>query len=116
MKMRVRKVQRLDEEGAWFDDCYAFENSEGDVVFRYNLAWGRVGAACNVKIREGDTPLEEVESVIPPGDALRWLPVEVVPDEEAAAFMEALDEVCDIPRPRGVKIGSPARLGQRAND
>ncbi|MBE7554280.1 MAG: hypothetical protein HS126_24735 [Anaerolineales bacterium] len=42
-----------------------FENSEGQVIFRYNLAWGRVGAACNAKIRAAGTRLEEIETIIP---------------------------------------------------
>ncbi len=100
--MRLRKLQRLNEEGVWFDDGYVFENSEGQVIFRYNLAWGRVGAACNVKIREAGTQLEEIETVIPPGDGLRWLPIEVIAEEEVEPFLEALDETCDIPRPRSI--------------
>jgi hypothetical protein len=100
--MRLSKLQRLNEEGVWFDDGYAFENSEGQVIFRYNLAWGRVGATCNVKMREAGTQLEEIETIIPPGDGLRWLPIEVIAEEEVESFLEALDEACAIPKPRSI--------------
>jgi hypothetical protein len=100
--MKLRKLQRLDEDGVWFGDAYAFENSEGQVVFQYNLAWGRVGAACNVKLRESGVSLEEIETVISSGDELRWLPVEVIEEEEVEAFLAALDEACAIPKPRSI--------------
>ena len=100
--MRLRKLQRLDEDGVWFDDGYVFENSEGQVIFRYNLAWGRVGAACNAKIRAAGTRLEEIETIIPPGEELRWLPIEVVAEEQIESFLAALDEACAIPKPRSI--------------
>lgn len=104
--MRVRKLQRKDENGAWFDDCYAFENEMGRVVFQYNLAWGRVGAACSVKIRKAGTSLEAIETVIPAGESLRWLPIEVIEDDQVEAFLEKLNEACDIPKPRSVVIAN----------
>ncbi len=100
--MKLRKVQRLDEDEGWFDDGYAFENSKGQIVFRYNLAWGRVGAACNVKIKERGVLLGEIETVIPPGDGLRWLPIEVIEEDKIEDFLVVLDEACAIPKPRSI--------------
>lgn len=84
--MRWRQLQRQGDEGQWFDDAYAFEDSAGQVIFRYNLTWGRVGARCNGKIREAGISLEEIETIIPSGKGLRWLPVQVIADEAAEAF------------------------------
>lgn len=100
--MKVRKLQRKDEDGVWFDDAYAFENEEGNIIFRYNLAWGRVGANYNRKLRQQPVPLEQIETIIPTGDELHWLPVETVPDEAVKAFLEKLDETCAIPKPRSI--------------
>ncbi len=103
--MRVRRLQRLDEDDRWFDDAYAYENENepGRVRLRYNLAWGRVGSRYNVQIRQQQTPLEAVETVIRPSDRLRWLPIENIPDAEAEAFLAALNEACAIPSPRSIK-------------
>ena len=100
--MRLRKLQRLDEDGTWFDDAYAFENNEGQVIFRYNLAWGRVGAAYNVKIQAARIQLEEIETIIQPSDGLRWLPIEIIAEEAVEAHLAALDEACAIPKPRSI--------------
>src|SRR5687768_13204159 len=100
--MRLRKLQRLDEDGTWFDDAYAFENSKGQVIFRYNLAWGRVGAACNTKIKQASTRLEEIETIIPSGEELCWLPVEVIDEEVSTKYLEALDQACAIPKSRSI--------------
>jgi hypothetical protein len=100
--MKIRKLQRLDENGTWFDDAYAFENDEGQVIFRYNLAWGRVGAAHNAQLRKTKPRLEDIETIISPGDSLRWLPVEIIAKEEAVSFLTALDVACAIPKPRSI--------------
>lgn len=100
--MRLRQLQRQNEEGQWFDDAYAFEDNSGQVIFRYNLTWGRVGARCNGQIREAGISLEDIETVIPPGEGLRWLPIEVIADEAVEAFLTNLDERCGIPKPRSI--------------
>ena len=100
--MRLRKLQHLDENGTWFDDAYALENSQGQVIFRYNLAWGRVGAACNAKIKQTSTRLEEIETIIPSGEESRWLPIEVIDEEASTKYLESLDQACAIPKPRSI--------------
>lgn len=95
-------MQFKDDDGQWYDDAYAFENDAGQVVFRYNLTWEQVGSIYNGKLQETDVSLEEIETVIMPGDEWRWLPIEVVAKEEAASFLKALDEICDIPKPRSI--------------
>ncbi len=101
--MRIRIFQRWDEEPGWFDDAYAFEDGEGRVVFRYNLTWEQIGGRCSRRIREGGISLEEIETVIPSGDGARWLPIEVVAEEMAAAYLETLNEACGIPKPRSIR-------------
>ena len=101
--MKVRKLQRLDEAGVWFDDAYAYEDKQGQTIFRYNLAWGRVGARHNRALRQQQTPLEQIETIIPPGEGLRWLPLETIPAEEVPAFLAHLNEACAIPQRGSVK-------------
>ncbi len=75
--MRLRKLQRLDEDNVWFDDAYAYENNEDKTVFRYSiLTWGRVGARYSNEVRDDNTRLDAIETVIPEGDEMRWLPIE----------------------------------------
>ena len=105
--MRVRRLQRTDEDGQWYDDAYAVEDNTGQVIFHYNLTWERVGSNCNAKLRETGVSLEEIETVIPSGEEWRWLPIEMVAEEEAEAILEALDDACDIPKPRPIKIVYP---------
>lgn len=103
--MRLRKLQRRDESKVWFDDAYAYEAESGRVVFRYNLAWGRIGSYYNGKIREADTPLEDIETIIPPTEDLHWLPIEVIADEAIDTYFAELDKACaasTIPHPRSV--------------
>jgi len=42
--MKLRRLQRQDEDDRWYDDAYAYEDNEGQVIFRYNLTWDRVGS------------------------------------------------------------------------
>jgi hypothetical protein len=42
--MKVRRLQRKDDEGQWYDDAYAVEESSGQVVFHYNLTWEKIGS------------------------------------------------------------------------
>jgi hypothetical protein len=98
--MRVRKLQRLDEEGHWFDDAYAYEDSNGDVVFRYSVAWGQVGANYYKTIYRDKVKLEDIETVIPPGDELRWLDIIIIPDDEAPQALLELSKACAVPEPK----------------
>lgn len=100
--MRLRRLKFKDDDGQWYDDAYAFENNAGQVIFRYNLTWEQVGSIYNGKLQETGVSLEEIETVIMSGDEWRWLPIEVVAEEEAASFLETLDEACAIPKPRSI--------------
>lgn len=101
--MRVRRLQYNEEGGGWYDDAYAYENEQGQVTFRYNLTWEKIGGRFGRQMRQQQTPLEAVETVIRPSDRLRWLPIENIPDAEAEAFLAALNEACAIPSPRSIK-------------
>jgi hypothetical protein len=59
-------------------------------------------ARCNGQIRDAGISLEGIETVIPPGDGLRWLPIEAIAKEAAEAFLASLDERCGIPKPRSI--------------
>jgi hypothetical protein len=101
--MRLRRLQRKDEEG-WYDDAYAFEDDADEVIFRYNLTWERIGSRYNGKLRESRVSLAEIETVIEPNEGLRWLPIEVIAEEEVESFLAALDETCAIPKPRPIAL------------
>jgi hypothetical protein len=101
--MKVRRLQRKNDEGQWYDDAYAVEESSGQVVFHYNLTWEKIGSYYNGKLKRSGVSLEEIETIIQPTKGLRWLPIEVV-EEEAKSFLERLDEACAIPKPRPISI------------
>ena len=102
--MRLRRLQRQDKNDKWYHDAYAFETSESQVVFRYNLTWDRVGSTYNGKLQKSGVSLEEIETVLQPGDRFRWLSIEVIDDDQVETFLEELDEACAIPKPRPVSI------------
>ncbi|MCE7988162.1 MAG: hypothetical protein DYG89_43945 [Caldilinea sp. CFX5] len=106
--MRVRRLQRKFEENKWVDDAYAYEDQQGFIAFRYNLTWGRMGSSYNQKIKKTGVTLEKIDAVIPSGQGLRWLPIEVIKDDEVVAYLAALDENCMIPQTRTVSIGLAA--------
>lgn len=91
-----------DEEGQWYDDAYAYEDSAGKVIFRYNLTWERLGSTYYGRIRDAGISLEEVDPVILPSDGLRWLPIEIIAEQNAKSFLEVLDEACAIPKPGSI--------------
>lgn len=105
--MRVRILQAKDEDDEWYDDAYAFENAAGQVIFRYNLTWERIGSYYNSKLQETDVSLDEIDTVIDPGDEMRWLPIEEIPDNQVEVYLEALDEKCAIPKPRPITQALP---------
>lgn len=100
--MRVRRLQRRDEDGVWFDDAYALEDEQGQVVFHYNLTWERLGAEINRQLQAGSVPLDEMEQVIPASDDLRWQEPELVDMPDSNEFLTALNEACAIPKARPV--------------
>ena len=101
--MRVRRLQRKDEDGVWYDDAYAFENGKQPVTFRYNLTLGRVGSNHNGQIKEQNILLDEIEKVIPEGEYVRWLNIEVIEEEQAETYLDMLDQICYIPKPRSIR-------------
>jgi hypothetical protein len=100
--IRVRRLQRQNERNEWYDDAYALEDHDGQVTFCYNLTWDRVGARYNSQLKETGIPLDEVDTVLQPGDQFRWLPVEEIEDEQSTTFLEELDKRCAIPKPHSI--------------
>lgn len=109
--MKLRRLQRLDEQAQWYDDAYAVEDHSGRITFHYNLTWDRVGSTYNRKLQESAVALEAIETVLPLGERLRWLPVEIIAEKEADAFLELLDTRCAIPKPRSIALPSPVAIG-----
>ena len=100
--MKIRKLQQLHQGQPWEDHGYAFEREDGQCLFRFNtLVWGRIGAEYNAKLVKEGTRLEEVHTVIPTSDRLRWLEIEEIEGDPEDIKAE-LDEACQIPRPQRV--------------
>ena len=100
--MKVRRLQRLNEEEQWEDHGYAYEREDGRASFRYNnLVLGQIGARYNVQLRKAQTKLEDVSQVIPATKRLRWLEIEEIPGDPAE-IKARLDDACHIPRPQKV--------------
>ncbi|HEX9922076.1 MAG TPA: hypothetical protein VGD99_05395 [Anaerolineae bacterium] len=96
--MKIRKLQRLENDEGWVDDGYCYEKANGQVVFRYNaVTWGRIGARYNVQLRDTGARLAEVHKVIPTGESLRWLPVEEMPGD-IEELKATLDKACGFPK------------------
>ena len=106
--MKVRRLQRLNDQEQWEDHGYVYELKDGRCTFRYNpLLWESTGSRLSAKITESGTKLEDVHQVIPATKLLRWLEIEAIegePDEIKAR----LDEACQIPRPQKVSVVKPA--------
>ena len=99
--IRIRLLQRKNDESQWYDDAYVLENQEGELTFHYNLTWERTGSNINGKLQQNDNliTLENIETLIAPNQGLRWLDIEQIPDDQIEAFLEELDERCAIPKP-----------------
>jgi hypothetical protein len=98
--MKVRRLQELNDQQQWQDHGYAYEREDGQCLFRFNtLVWGRIGAEYNARLKKAGTKLEEVQTVIPTGDHLRWLDIETI-DGTPEEVKARLDEVCQIPKPQ----------------
>lgn len=108
--MRIRRLQRQDEDGQWYDDAYVTEDIIEDgieiLVFHYNLTWDRVGSAYNEKLQEAGVPLDEIETVLQAGETFRWQTVEIIPDDEVGEFLKQLNEECAIPTPQPIMPAS----------
>ncbi len=103
--MRLRRLQIKDDGNKWYDDAYAYEDNDRQVIFRYSvLTWNRIGKRYSDQLKEAGTSLEEIETIIFSGDNLRWLPIEVIKSDQAEAYLETLDEACAIPKPGKVSI------------
>ena len=104
--MRIRRLQRQDEDGQWYDDAYVTEevcaDNQETLIFHYNLTWDRVGSAYNATLQETDLPLDEIETLLQPGETFRWLPAETIPEDAAQYFLEQLNEACAIPTPQPI--------------
>ncbi len=100
--MKLRRLQRQNENDQWYDDAYAYEDSQGRVIFRYNLTWDRIGSTYNGKLQESGVAIESIETILQPGDRFRWLPLELIPTEAAPRVLAELDDACAIPKPRSI--------------
>ena len=105
--MRYRKLQRKFDAGEWIDEAYAYENRQGQVIFRYNLTWGRMGSHLNQQIKDRDLSLAILETILPSSQEIRWLPIQTVADEQAESFCIILDQACAIPNTHAV-VAIPA--------
>lgn len=113
--MKIRRLQRRDENAQWYDDAYAYENDNGQITFRYNLTWESVGARYDRKFKESGISLEDIETILSlDGQTMRWLSIEVIEDDQVEAFIEGLNKACAIPKPRPISMAEsvvrPERL------
>lgn len=109
--MKIRRLQRKDEHEQWYDDAYVYENEDGQVIFCCNLTWESVGRRYYKAFQESGVPIEDVETVLSlDGRTMRWLPLEVIADDQVALFLEKLDEACDIPGPRSVTMAEALKV------
>ena len=105
--MKIRILQAKDKDGQWYDDAYAFEDTHSEVVFRYNLTWENIGSYYNSKLQETGISLDEIDTVINPGDKMSWLPVTEIADDQVEAYLEAINEKCAIPKPGPISQALP---------
>ena len=94
--MKIRKLQRQNDKHEWVDDTYACHDETGGCVFRYNSTWGRIGSYYNLQLKKMNVSLDEIETVISPTTGWRWLPTEVIADNQASTYLNELDEACHI--------------------
>ena len=96
--MRIKQLQRLNDNDEWVSDAYVYENETGQLVFRYNvLTWGRVGSNLNGQLQKAGTSLDDVETIIKASKRQRWLPIEVLEGTLEECLIRQ-DEVCGIPQ------------------
>lgn len=103
--MKIRRLQRKDEHEQWYDDAYVYEDAKGQVIFCCNLTWESVGRRYYREFKESGVLIQEVETVLPlDGQTMRWLPVEVIEADQVEAYLEKLDQICAIARPRSMTM------------
>lgn len=103
--MKIRRLQRKDENDQWYDDAYVYENEKGQVIFCCNLTWESVGRRYYKEFKESGVPIEEVETILSlDGQIMRWSPIETIEEERVETFLEELDEACAIPKPRPISM------------
>ena len=106
--MKIRRLQRLDENQQWQDHGYAYELETGQCTFRFNpLVWGGTGSRLSERLYESNTPLTTIETIIPAQETLRWLEIEVL-EGENGALKAMLDQQCGIPHPEQINIAKSA--------
>lgn len=97
--MRLRKLQQLVADNEWEDHGYVYELEDGRCAFRFNpLVWESTGSRLSARLYESSAKLEEVQTVIPSGERLRWLDTEEI-EGEPEEIKAALDKACKIPGP-----------------
>lgn len=100
--MRLRKLQQLVADNHWEDHGYVYELEDGRCAFRFNpLVWESTGSRLSTRLYESGAKLEEVQTVIPSGERLRWLNIEEI-EGEPEKIKAALDEACKIPKPMSI--------------
>jgi hypothetical protein len=102
--IRIRRLQRKGSDGVWHSDAYAIETHDGQITFRYSLAWEYLGGRYNRMLQEQAVPLERLEEVLV-GDSVRWLPAEVFETDKDEEIIQALDRECHVPRPATASAG-----------
>ena len=103
--MKIRRLQRKDENDQWYDDAYVYEDEAGQVIFWCNLTWESVGRHYYHQFKASGVSIEAVETVLPlNGQTMRWLALEVIEAGQVEAYLEELDERCAIPKPRSITV------------
>jgi hypothetical protein len=106
--MRIRRLQRKDENDLWYDDAYVYEDENGQVIFCCNLTWESVGRHYYREFKKSGVPIEEVETVLSlDGQIMRWLPIEIIEEDQVESYLEALDEACAIPKSQPIPMPKP---------
>ena len=102
IRMRFRKLQQLVTDNEWQDHGYAYEREDGRCSFRYNsLVWESTGSRLSARLYESGTRLDEVHTIIPTGERLRWLDIEEI-EGDPQEIKARLDEACNLPQPQPV--------------
>lgn len=93
VQVRIRKLQLLTESNTWLDDAYAYEDETDQVIFHYNLDWGRMGSFYSTQLKKFGATLEDVETIIYPTKGMRWLPIEEIDDDKINDHLARLEAI-----------------------
>ncbi len=103
--MKIRRLQRKDENDQWYDDAYVYENKKGQLIFCCNLTWESVGRRYYKVFKQSGLAIEKVETILPlDGQIMRWLPLETIGEAQVETFLAKLDETCAIPEPQPISM------------